>query len=422
MNKSTLTISLLLIAFLFGNASFSQQRDSLSLAPGYTQDLFYSFENGEVSKADRTNWDIAFYTPRFSAGIMINDGSLVQLYTYPNGDTNAWASVDTTGMTSWTPLYNSTDNWEDGAFNRNASGHPDYGWGWYNMADHNVYGDSIYIIDLQGAGFKKLWIKKKVSIDNIYTFQYADLDGSNLQEVELDVKPYETKNFIYYSLSTNQAIDREPAEKTWDIVFTKYMETVQDNEGNDSYYIVTGVESNVDIAANHFYPVAPDFTDWSSLPLDTVKNKVGYEWKEFSMATFSWEVHDSNYFFVQNYTGDIYKLGFVWWEGSATGNFALDKQVVSLVSVNETVVNENELHVYPNPATSHFTLRSSTELDGDCQVVIYDQSGRSVYRNNLTSTEIANGFQVSDLNLTKGLYIISLKGNNYSANQKLLVK
>jgi len=422
MKKSTLTINLLIFTLLLGNTIFAQVRDTLSLGTSYSNDLFYSFENGEVATAERTNWDIAFYTPRFSAGIMTNDGSGVMLYTYPYGDTSAWASVDTTGMTAWPALYNSTQNWEDGAFNQNATIHPDYGWGWYNQTDHSVYGDSIYIIDLQGTGLKKLWIKKKVSIDNIYIFQYADLDGSNLQEVELDVVPYESKNFIYYSLSTNQAIDREPAGQSWDILFTKWTDQVDNGEGGTSPYIVTGVLSNVDIAANHFYPVAPDFTDWYSMPLDTVKNKIGYDWKSLNFVDFTWDIADSNYYFVQTYAGDIYKLGFVWWQGSMTGDFALDKELVSLVSVDETSFDKIELQVYPNPAADQFTLKSDSELKNNCSVIINDQAGRSVYQKALSAGEVNNGFVVKNLNLTKGLYIISISNNEFSASQKLLVK
>jgi len=83
-----------------------------------------------------------------------------QLYCYPTGDTSDWESVDTVGMNSWKVLYNSPENWEDGAFNRNATGHPDYGWGVYNTVTHNVTGDSIYVIKV-GNELKKLWIIKK---------------------------------------------------------------------------------------------------------------------------------------------------------------------------------------------------------------------------------------------------------------------
>ena len=426
MNKSIFTISLLLIAMLtvsIGQAQRSDMtRDSLSLSPFYANDLFYSFENGEVSSVERANWDIAFYTPRFSAGIMINDGSGAVLYTYPNGDTSAWATADTAGISGWEEMYNSPEVWEDGAFNKNALGHPDYGWGWYNMSDHHVYGDSIYIIKLTDNVYKKLWIKEKISIDNIFLFTFADLDGSNETNVELDVKPYESKNFIYYSLAENKAIDREPEEKSWDILFTKYMEVIQDDEGTDTWYTVTGVTSNVDIGANHFYPVAPNYTDWYEKPLDSIKNEIGFDWKELNFADFSWTIHDSNYYFVQNFAGDIYKLGFIWWEGSMTGNFALDKQLVSLVSVDESVIEEAEFSVYPNPATSQFTLRSSGELSGEYHINMFDQSGRVIMQRTVAARDLESGIGFNELSLTKGLYIISVSGNNYSSSHKLLVK
>jgi len=69
---------------------------------------------------------------------------------------------------------------------RNATGHPDYGWGVYNTVTHNVTGDSIYVIKV-GNELKKLWIIKKVSINNIYHIRYANLDGSNEQIIELDI-------------------------------------------------------------------------------------------------------------------------------------------------------------------------------------------------------------------------------------------
>jgi hypothetical protein len=221
---------------------------------------------------------------------------------------------------------------------------------------------------------------------------------------------------------TNEALDREPAGQSWDIVFTKWVDMVDNGEGGTSPYTVTGALSNVNIASNHFYPVADDFTDWYSQPLDTIKNNIGYDWKTLNFADFSWVIADSNYYFVKNYTGDIYKLGFVWWEGSMTGNFALNKQLVSLVSVEQTISNKIELQVYPNPVTDRFTLKSTSELMNDCQVNIFDQAGRSVYQNTLSAQELNAGFMVNDLNLTKGLYIISLTGNEFSASQKLMVR
>ena len=84
----------LLIAILFGSIqAFSitlMEDDSIAMGGGYANEVYYSFENGEVASAPRNNWDIAFYTLTWSAGIMINDGNGVELYLYPSADTSGW--------------------------------------------------------------------------------------------------------------------------------------------------------------------------------------------------------------------------------------------------------------------------------------------------------------------------------------------
>ena len=128
MNRKLYTINLI-AALLLSSFMLSGQgipvRDSLSMGPSYANDIFYSFKNGEVSSVERNTWDIAFFTPRFSAGIIINEGVGVELYTYPNGDTSSWTNIDTSGMASWKLLNNDPNYWEEGAFNMNALGHPD---------------------------------------------------------------------------------------------------------------------------------------------------------------------------------------------------------------------------------------------------------------------------------------------------------
>ena len=421
MKKINYTIFLMAIALLSSTITFGQILDSLTMGPGYSTDIFYSLENGEVASVDRTNWDIAFYTNNFSAGIITNDGAGVELYEYPNGDTTAWETIDTTGMGEWAQLYNSTEIWEDGSFNQNATGHPNYGWGWYNSTNHHLYGVRLYVIKLNDTVFKKVWIKEKKTIDNIFVFTYANIDGSKQVDVELDVAPYNTKNFVYYSFANNAALDREPEGKSWDILFTKWIDQVDDGEGGFSPYNVTGVTSNVDIGVNEFYPAVPGFDDWSSMPFDSLKTKIGYDWKDFDF-TSGWIVKDSNAYFVQNYAGAVYKLTFDWWAGASSGDFTLNKQMISGVSVDEFTNKDIDFQVFPNPATSQFTIRASNDLDAETNVVIYDQTGRTIFNKVASSVELEGGLQINDLNLSKGLYIITLTGNKYSGSQKLLVK
>jgi len=422
MKKIIYSIIILLITEAVAFGQSTPTRDSLSMGDKYANDIFYSLENGEISVVPRQTWDIAFYTARFSAGIIINEGSGDLLFTYPNGDTADWANIDTAGLSTWPPMYNSNQIWEDGAFNANATGHPDYGWGIYNPVNHNLYGDSLFIIFIPDAGYKKLWIKEKKSVDNIYVFRFADLDGTNDHSVELDVNPYVMKRFIYYSISNNEVVDREPPAEDWDILFTKYIDSVPNNEGSYSPYLVTGATLNVDIKANNFYPVTEDFNDWLSKPMDSAKNTIGYDWKEFDMNSFSWTVKDSNYYFIRNFKDDIYKLKFVEWSGSNTGNFVLDKWLVSLSSVNERHVLPLSLNLFPNPASGRFIVRSQENPEGDVILTIIDQTGRQVYRSQFTGKDLNYGITLENLNLKHGFYILNIQGDNYLGSTKLLIQ
>ncbi len=58
---------------------FEAEEDSVFLGSGYVNDIYYSFENGEIHSVDRKNWDIGFYANILSAGIITNDGNGVEL-------------------------------------------------------------------------------------------------------------------------------------------------------------------------------------------------------------------------------------------------------------------------------------------------------------------------------------------------------
>jgi len=415
-NIYTLFIVLLIVSFTSVNAQNREYTiDTMSMHSLYANDIFYSMSEGEIANIPRAGWDIAFYTPAFSAGIIINEGSNVMLYSYQNGDTSAWAHIDTTGLSTWTPLYNSAEYWEDGAFNKGALGHPDYGWGVYNMATHSVTGDSLYIINLPEVGYKKLWIVDKISVQNTYHIRYANLDGSDEMTATIDANPYTDKNFIYYSLETHEIIDREPA-LDWDLLFTKYIDFTEDMSGNMSEYLVTGATSNVDHFANKFTEVGVDFDDWASKPMDSLKNTVGYDWKSFSMSTMSWAVDDSTAFFVKNTAGDVYKLIFTYWAGMGSGEFALNKEMISASAIEDIVMNENIISLYPNPANQNITVdMKDTHFEGNIRIT--DVSGRVVYQSKINHTK-----SVDVSSLSKGIYFVSIFDQNYLESQKLIIK
>lgn len=400
-------------------AQYEPERDTLSMGSGYANDVYYSFETGQVQSVERANWDIAFYTEAFNTAIITNGGSGVWLYNYPNGDTSDWATVDTSGLLSWEPLFNSTTNWQEGAFNRHTLAFPDYGWGVYNTNTHHIVGDSVYIIISQSAGYKKLRIIEKNPMTNVYKFRYANLDGSDQQDVEFDVSVYTEKRFAYYSLQ-NGALDREPVADRWDILISKYMDWVPTLEGGEELYPVNGVLKNVDIASNHFYPVNPDFMGWSSQPMDSVKNTIGYDWKFYTGSEY--EIIDSNYYFVRDYSGNVYKLWFEWWGGYSTGDFSFYKQLVETVSVNEFTDDQELIEIFPNPATSYINIKTAMEMPGSIDIQIVDQSGRQVFQQIVAGIELRTGIRLNSFDLPGGFYFVSISSEDYYQTQKLIIR
>ncbi|MCB0806007.1 MAG: T9SS type A sorting domain-containing protein [Bacteroidales bacterium] len=403
--------SLVVIFFLSITMTNGQTTETLNLGAGYSNDIFYSMQNGEVANVDRTNWDIAFYTHAFSDGIITNDGNGVVLYTYPNADTSGWDAIDTTGLAGWPKMMNSTESWELGAFNRNAKGHPDYGWGIYNMVTHNLTGDSLFIVKLSDGSFKKLWMVKKLSAMNMFKFRYANLDGSNVIEETVDCNPYTSKNFVYYSMMDQVVRDREPASDSWDILFTKYNEVLE----GDTNYIVTGGLTNINAAANRFDMVSPDFADWMDMPIDSSRNAIGYDWKSFDFTT-GWMVEDSTVFFVQDLEGNIHKLHFLTWEGSMTGIFSFEKSLVSPAGIDNLTSPFNIL-IYPNPASDYITLENK-DPNENIHIQISDLSGKTVIEDYLTTEKIT--YDVSKLR--SGIYLMTVRTAGSATTHKLLIK
>ena len=138
----------------------------------------------------------------------------VELYLTNSTD---FATVDSTAMTR---IYNEDISWSEGAFNhvKIEEDPADYGWGTYDFTSHQVNGSRIYIIKLRNGDFKKIEIQSLIS--GIYTFRYANLDGSNEETHTIDKADYDGKTLAYFSIENGTAQDLEPVQ--WDLVFTRY--------------------------------------------------------------------------------------------------------------------------------------------------------------------------------------------------------
>ena len=145
---------ILTVITLFGINSCEKDTESLATrsetfhwVQDIENDIYYRLSDGLTTPVARATWDIAFSVAAREAAILTNGGSGVTLKAYPVTPNWTWAdAIDTTGYHNWTALNNSDTTWVEGAFNMNATGHPNYGWGVYNEVTHNLNGVSLYII------------------------------------------------------------------------------------------------------------------------------------------------------------------------------------------------------------------------------------------------------------------------------------
>jgi hypothetical protein len=291
------------------------------MGSGYSNDIYYRLSDGLITPVPRNNWDIAFSVSPREAAILTNSTSGVILKVYPVSEGWNWTDpIDTTGFYSWTTLYNSDTTWTEGAFNMNATGHPNYGWGLYDINTHNLTGISMYIIKTRAESFKKIWIMNKLSAEQKYSFIYSDLDGSNEHTVNLDLAG-SNKNFVSYSLDSNEEVDREPEKDKWDILFTKYID-------KSINYPVTGLLQNINVTAQESTDTDPLSKEFPETGFLTNISTIGSDWKIVNMETFQYTIDETRVFFVKDPGGAVYRIKFDTFEGSSTGNISFDVSVI----------------------------------------------------------------------------------------------
>ena len=411
-----LSLKFILVVFVIQN-SYSQINDSVYLLPSYLNQSYYNLDNGEISNENNNNWDLAFSAAGGGASIRINGQSGIVLYNYPNGDTSAWASLDTSGINNWSSVYNSDNSWSNGAFNINASSsNPlDLGWGIYSTITHHVTGDSLNVIKLSNGTYKKLQILK-LSGGN-YDFRYANIDGSNEVITSISKSNYSGKNFGYYSLVNGTEIDREPLSIDWHLVFTKYITTLPSGLN----YGVTGVLSNKNMQIAKAENVDVSTADYSSHTYISEINAIGYNWKSFNMANFSYDIQDSLCYFIKDDIDNIWKLQLTGFDGSSTGGifFNIEKILSSYINEHENL----SFHIYPNPSTNGYLtiINDIDQVYENSSVNIFDINGRLVLHKKI----IHSGFTVKKINideLDSGIYIVSLINGDKLINKKLIIQ
>ncbi len=412
--KKIITI---LMSVLFVLNSLAQA-DSVNMTPGYAMDVFYSLENSTVQTVAGAEWTVALGTSATTASVYINDGRGVELFQ-TNDDIADFSTVDTTGMT-FTNLYNNYNDWEHSAFEANATGHPNYGWGNYNSTTHDVVGNSIFIIKtLAGTFYKTMIIEKETGS---WHYRYATLDNSFDTTIVYQASDLQDKNFAYLNMDNHVISDREPSNTTWDLLFTKYYD-------KDIPYAVTGVLSNLGIEVVEIDGVNPNNATYTSGTFSAVTKEIGSDWKAFDGTQYLLDLDRT--FFVKRKEGtssyevnNIYKIVFTGF-ADITGKIYFNKELVKTDTVFSGINNLNTLDlvsIYPNPAnlTTHLVLDVKEKMNA--KISVFNVIGKEVLQLN---KQLSVGIQKVDLdvnNFTNGLYFIQLESNHKKQTFKLQVK
>lgn len=421
MKKVFLIVSILTASFVQAQVGV-EKSDSIIMGNSYLNDVYYLLKDGSQSMQPTNNWHIAFRTGGQTDGIRVNtatasgpeDGA-ASIYVYPNGALADWATMDTTGNSTWVALNNSDKTWEIGALNTTSGQFPDFGWGVYNTGTHVVTGDSIYLVKYKLAGlvkYKKLYVEKKESSN--WFFKFADIDGTNETNVELKSSDYAGKNYIYYNLETGTALDREPA--AWDFVLTRYAAL----QNNGSYFPATGILTNIGVyaAKAEGKEVADlDLADTTVGFIGTI-DVIGYNWKDYVPV---WHTLDSVAYFVQDRQGILWKVAFTAFGGAANGKTVFSKtQMTPGVSVREVDAAILQTSVYPNPAQGTTHVVFSAVASGTASLRILDINGREIQQSNLNIVAGVQSFELDLSAMEQGVYFVQVSANGFQSTQKLI--
>ena len=318
-------------------------------------------------------------------------------------------------------MYDDPANWFSGALNQPAdpSDFSDIGWGIYDISTHVVTGDRVYVLADAAGNYYKAYVIDRAS--GVYDFRYAALDGSSDDTLSITVANYSGKNFVYLDLQSGTLLDREPAD-SWDLLFTKYTKMISAGPGMIVPYGVSGVKSNANVEIAEVQGVeASSFEDTVGAGFSTDADIIGSDWKEYDFASSSYLIQDSLVYFVRATDGSAWKLVFTDFTGSSAGEYTFNQKQLGTSSRADALAN-NQLSLYPNPATNRVTIALDDLNASSADLRIMDATGRTLQHNTLRNTGSFSAYDIDVSHLQAGVYFVTVQADHQRYTQRLVVK
>ncbi len=423
-------VNFLLITFMISANLLHAETEEVTITTGvsYQNTVWYSLTGGVVKEAPKDNWDLAFQTGQNGA-IHLNCQKGYELFEIVDSDEFSWdATIDTTdfrnskNFVSW---LNSEGSWNVGAFNTGKNGFEDngeFGWGAYDLSDHGIKGNKLFMLITPDKQVKKIFISKL--LNRKYDFKYADLDGSNEVYATVNKNDRPDVSFIYFDFATNAILTeaREPNSSDWDLVFGKYTIAYPTGEGTFMPYPVTGIKQNQTVLAVQLDDVDVDNV---AEPADELFEEnitiIGSDWKKYNMSTGVYEITQNRVYFLKDVAGILFKLVLKDFSGSQDGKYVFDQTRMGS-SVSESLSNLN-LAIYPNVIEKNetFNVVLSDEIPQEYNLSIVDLAGNKVM-SQIVESDYLKTVTLNSSTLSSGVYFITLSNSTGIISNKIIVR
>lgn len=217
-------------------------------------------------------------------------------------------------------------------------------------------------------------------------------------------------NTEYVKVSTN-ANDATPTFNSVQGNLPKMPVYASTFESNNHGMVFLGTDKGLYYTNNVFAsPVVwtMDDSEFGDIPVMAIKQQQ-VNWAPYYVPVFNFADHGStNYgaLYIATFGNAIYK----------------SKKFIGITEMGEdNDSQDNELFVYPNPATQQAFIKYTAKQMGTAQVMIYDISGKLVGQQAYNINSLDNTLELNVENLNNGVYIIYLNDGVQKLQSKLMI-
>ncbi|MCC9041587.1 HmuY family protein [Myroides sp. M-43] len=292
--------------------------------PSQPKQVYVDLGGKAMYAVQRDSWDLAFYSDK-DFRVKLNGSIYMATGSISSIDIDKVKESDVSDLKQKVQI---------GTFEASNVAYIDYPSGFIestaiNEIKLNDFDNKVYLVNLgfkpgsnnvspgsvsvagETRGWKKIRVLRK---ENGYLLQYANLNDTTHKEVYIEKNP--VYNFAFFSFDNNSIVDVEPTKKKWDLNFTVFTNTV-DQQGdpkgsygfsdfivNNRYGGVTAYKVTIPAKDKTMYKsFALADVDQSLLSLDL--RTIGGTWRDVANDK---KLFNNIFYVIKDAKGNFYKM------------------------------------------------------------------------------------------------------------------